>query len=154
MIQTLEAMIREHPFFKGLEEPCIKLIVECAKNVRFDEGQILFRQTDPTDHFYLVREGLAAVESMIPHRGSTTVLTAGSAEVLGWSWLFQPYKWHFDARALQSTRALAFDGKCLRTKCAEDHGLGYELLKPFTRIMREWFESTKLQLMDLYGSNS
>lgn len=154
MIQTLEAVIREHPFFKGLEEPYIKLIVECAKIVRFDEGQILFRQMDPTDHFYLVRESLAAVESMIPHRGSTMVLTAGSAEVLGWSCLFQPYKWLFDARALRSTRALAFDGKCLRTKCAEDHDLGYELLKRFTRIVREWFESTKLQLMDLYGSNS
>ena len=154
MLHTLEPLIREHPFFKGLEEQYIHLIVECASNVRLDEGEFLFHQGDPADHFYLIREGLVAVELMIPHQGSTTVLTSGNGEVLGWSWLFPPYRWQFDARALHPTRSLAFDGKCLRKKCDEDHDLGYELLKRFTLIMTQLLESTKLQLMDLYGANA
>lgn len=154
MIQALGSLISEHPFFHGLDEPYIQLIAGCAKNVRFDEGKILFRQGDPADHFYLVREGLVAVELMIPHRGSSTVLTAGGGEVVGWSWLFPPYVWHFDARALQTTRALAFDGKCLRSKCEQDHDLGYELLMRFARMITKRLETTKLQLMDLYGTNS
>jgi CRP/FNR family transcriptional regulator, cyclic AMP receptor protein len=154
MIQALGPLISEHPFFQGLDEPYVQLIAGCAKNVRFDEGKIVFRQGDPADHFYLVREGLVAVELMIPHRGSNTVLTAGSGEVVGWSWLFPPYVWHFDARALQTTRALAFDGKCLRSKCEQDHDLGYELLMRFARMITQRLETTKLQLMDLYGANS
>lgn len=154
MIQTLEPLIREHPFFLGLAEPYVRLISECAMNIRFVEGEVLFHQSDPADHFYLIREGLVAVELMIPHRGHTTVLTAGSGEVLGWSWLFPPYRWHFDARALQPTRALAFDGKCLRTKCDEDHDLGYDLFRRFTQMMTTRLESTSLQLMDLYGANA
>ena len=154
MIQALGSLISEHPFFHGLGEPYVKLIAGCAKNVRFDEGKVLFRQGGPAEHFYLVREGLVAVELMIPHRGSSTVLTAGSGDVVGWSWLFPPYVWHFDARALQTTRALAFDGKCLRSKCEQDHDLGYELLMRFTRMITQRLETTKLQLMDLYGVNS
>ena len=154
MIQTLEGIVSEHPFFKGLEERHIQLIVGCAKNVRFDEGEIVFHEGDPADQFYFIREGLVAVELMIPQRGFATLQTVSEGEVLGWSWLLAPYRWRFGARTLQPTRALAFDGKCLRGKCEEDHDLGYDLLKRFTNVVTERLEATRLQLLDLYGASS
>jgi CRP-like cAMP-binding protein len=152
MIQTLEKVISEHPFFKGLEDRHIQFIVGCAKNVRFEEGHVIFREGDPADEFYFIREGLVAVELMVPHRGSTTILTVGAGEVLGWSWLLSPYRWHFGARTLHATRALSFDAKCLRAKCEEDHDLGYELLKRYAHVVSERLEATRLQLLDLYGT--
>jgi CRP/FNR family cyclic AMP-dependent transcriptional regulator len=154
MIQTLEGIVSEHPFFKGLEERHIQLIVGCATNVRFHEGEIVFHEGDPADQFYFIREGLVAVELMIPQRGFATLQTVSEGEVLGWSWLLAPYRWRFGARTLQPTRALAFDGKCLRGKCEEDHDLGYELLKRFTNVVTERLEATRLQLLDLYGASS
>jgi CRP/FNR family cyclic AMP-dependent transcriptional regulator len=154
MIQTLEGIVSEHPFFKGLEERHIQLIVGCATNVRFREGEIVFHEGDPADQFYFIREGLVAVELMIPQRGFATLQTVSEGEVLGWSWLLAPYRWRFGARTLQPTRALAFDGKCLRGKCEEDHHLGYELLKRFTNVVTERLEATRLQLLDLYGASS
>lgn len=152
MVQTLEGIVSQHPFFKGLEERYIQLIAGCAKNVRFEEGVIIFRESDPADQFYFVREGLVAVELLVPQRGFTTLQTVGEGDILGWSWLMPPYRWRFGARALQPTRALAFDGKCLRSKCEEDHDLGYELLKRFTHVVTERLEATRLQLLDLYGA--
>ena len=152
MIQTLEGIVSEHPFFKGLDERYIRLIAGCAKNVRFQEGEIIFREGDPADQFYFVREGLVAVELMIPQRGFTTLQTLGEGDALGWSWLVPPYQWRFGARTLQPTRALVFDGKCLRNKCEEDHDLGYELLKRFLHVVTDRLESTRLQLLDLYGA--
>jgi len=154
MVQTLEGIVGQHPFFKGMEDRHIQLIAGCAKNVRFDEGEIIFREGDPADQFYFIREGLWGVEWMIPHRGFTTLQTVGEGEVLGWSWLLAPYRWRFGARTLQPTRALAFDGKCLRGKCEEDHDLGYEMLKRFTNVVTERLEATRLQLLDLYGAPS
>ena len=152
--QTLEPIITDQPFFRGMEPTHLRLIVGCAKNVRFDAGQTIFREGDPADHFYLIREGFVSVQFMIPHRGLTTVQTVGEGEVLGWSWLFPPYRWHFDARTQQATHALAFDGKCLRGKCEQDHDLGYEIYKRFMQLVTERLESARLQLLDLYGSNS
>ena len=154
MVQTLEGIVGQHPFFKGMEDRHVQLIAGCAKNVRFDEGEIIFREGDPADQFYFIREGLVAVELMIPQRGFTTLQTVGEGEVLGWSWLLAPYRWRFGARTLQPTRALAFDGKCLRGKCEEDHDLGYEMLKRFTNVVTERLEATRLQLLDLYGAPS
>jgi CRP/FNR family cyclic AMP-dependent transcriptional regulator len=154
MIQTLEKIIAEHPFFHDLPPHHLQLIAGCAKNIRFEASQVVFHEGDEADQFYFIREGLVAVELMIPQRGFTTVQTIGEGEMLGWSWLLPPYRWHFGARALQPVRALVFDGKCLRTKCEEDHDLGYEILKRFTHIISERLDATRLQLLDLYGAHA
>jgi hypothetical protein len=49
-------------------------------------------------------------------------------------------------------RAIALDGKCLRTKCEQNHDLGYELLKRFSQIMSRRLDATRLQLLDVYGA--
>jgi len=152
MHQTLEPIIREHPFFKGMEDRYIQFITGCAKNARFDAGHVIFREGDAADHFYLIREGLVAVELMIPNRGFTTVQTISDGEILGWSWLLLPYRCRFGARTVRPTRLLAFDGKCLRSKCDEDHDLGYEVLKRFAGVTAERLEATRLQLLDLYAA--
>lgn len=151
-ITTLEPIIRQHPFFAGFEVKYLKLIVSCAKNVRFDEGHVLFHEGDAADYFYLIREGAVAVDVVVPQKGFVTVQTVSEGDVLGWSWLLPPHRWRFEGRVMRSTRALAFDGKCLRTKCEKDHDLGYELLKRFTRLVVERLEATRLQLLDLYGT--
>jgi len=154
MIHTLEPIVRELPFFQGLEERHIQLVTGCAKNVRFEEGRVLFVEGGDANVFYLIREGLASVEVTVPQRGPTIVQTVGEGDMLGWSWLFPPYRWRFQARTQQPIRALAFDGKCLRAKCDEDHDLGYELLKRFSRVVTERLEATRMQLLDLYGATA
>jgi CRP/FNR family transcriptional regulator, cyclic AMP receptor protein len=151
MIETLERIIGEHPFFGGMEERHIELVSGCAKNVRFEKGQVILREGDEANEFYFIREGLVDVELIVPCKGFTRVQTVGEGDVLGWSWLVPPYQWRFGARACQPTRALAFDGKCLRTKCEEDHDLGYQLLKRFAHIVTERLDATRLQLLDLYS---
>lgn len=154
MIETVERLIAEHPFFHGMREQHLQFITGCARNVRFEEGEVIFREGDEANQFYFIREGMIAVELMVPSRGFTTVQTLGEGEMLGWSWLLPPYRWQFGARASKATRALAFDGKCLRNKCEEDHDLGYEILKRFTHIISERLDATRLQLLDLYGANT
>lgn len=150
-MQTLEPIIAEHPFFKALDPKHLAVITGCAKNVRFKAGAVIFREEEAADLFYLIREGNVALEASIPGHGPVLLQTVGASEVLGWSWLFPPYRWHLTARTLEPTRALAFDGKCLRNKCDEDHNLGYELMKRFAGIMLQRLQATRLQLLDVYG---
>jgi hypothetical protein len=93
------------------------------------------------------------VETHIPQKGPVVIRSREEGEVLGWSWLVPPYRWHFDARAVELTRAIALDGKCLREKCETDHDLGYEVMKRFALIIAERLEATRLQLMDIYGNS-
>lgn len=150
-MQTLEPILAQHPFFQDLNPAYQHLLVECAGNVRFRAGEYLFREGDAADRFYLIRHGRVALQVLIPGRGPSTIATIEAGEMLGWSWLFPPHRWLFDAQATVLTRALGFDGQCLRTKCDADHDLGYTLMQQFARIVVQRLQATRLQLLDLYS---
>lgn len=152
-VQTLEPLLAEHPFLKGLESRYVSLVVGCASNVLFKRDQYLFREGEEASQFYMIREGKVALEIPTERRSRLIIQTIGKGEVLGWSWLIPPYRWHFDARAVEPTRAIALDGKCLRGKSEQDHNLGYELLKRFSDIIVERLDATRVQLLDVYRAH-
>ncbi len=151
-MRTLDTVVADSPIFASLTLEQIELIAGCASNTRFQAGEYLFREGDPADTFYLIRHGSVALETYVPGRGAVTIETIHEDEVVGWSWLFPPYKWHFDARAVGLVGALAFDGACLRGKCEGDHDLGYELHRRFEAVLIDRLQATRLRLLDLYGS--
>ncbi|MGB7727110.1 MAG: cyclic nucleotide-binding domain-containing protein [Candidatus Acidiferrum sp.] len=147
MIQKLESVIEKHPFFKGMSEKQLKTIEGCAKNVRFTEGQTIFLEGDPADVFYFLESGAVSIELTMPNHPRSSVHKVGAGEILGWSWVSPPYHWHFNARALKETRAIAFDARCLRSKLEEDHELGYELLKRFAEVIVQRLDATQVRLL-------
>jgi CRP-like cAMP-binding protein len=150
-MENLERIIAEHPFFSGLESYYIDFLVGCAANVRFQAGTYIFKEGGEANEFYLIRAGKVALEMFAPQHKPIIVSTLGEGDILGWSWLLPPYQWKFHARSIQDTRAIALDGKCLRTKCEQNHDLGYELLKRFAHIVDQRLEATRLQLLDVYA---
>ena len=150
-METIDAVLRDVPIFDGLAPEQLTLIAGCGSNVRFREGEVLFREGDAADTFYVLRHGSIALETFVPARGAITIETLEAGEVVGWSWLFAPYRWHFDARALSLVRATAFDGTCLRGKCEDDPRLGYELMSRFAQVLIERLQWTRLRLLDVYG---
>lgn len=153
-MRTLDGILARHPFFDGLDPRYLQLAVGCAANVRFNEGDLIFKEGEEADNFYLIRQGQVALELFVPGRGSLTVQTVGEGEILGWSWLIPPYHWRFDARTMKPTLAIILDGRCLRAKCEEDHELGYELVKRIASILGQTLDATRFRLVDLYGLGS
>ena len=150
-MRTLDELLAEAPVFAGLPPDALTLIAGCAQNVGFEQGELLFREDEPADTFYVVRLGRVALELHTPERGGLVIDTIESHEVVGWSWLFEPYRWHFDARAVTAVRAIAFDGACLRGKCEDDKELGYELMKRFGHVMIDRLQHARVRLLDVYG---
>ncbi len=148
---TLEPLLVRHEFFRDLEPAYLSLLVGCASNVRFAGGTFLFREGEPAQQFFLIREGKVALEIAAPGRGHLVVQTVGEGGLVGVSWLFPPYRYQFDARATSPVRALALDGVCLRGHCEQDNRLGYELMQRFTRIAVQRLQATRLQMLDVYG---
>ncbi len=153
-MRTLAEYLPESPFFAGLDAEAMELVVGCAQNVRFEQGDVLFRTGTPADTFYVIRHGRVALEVHDPRRQAIVVATLGDGEVAGWSWLVPPYRWMFDGRAVSPVSAVAFDGACLRGKCDQDPALGYALMQRVSHIMYERLQDARMRLLDLYGSAS
>lgn len=150
-MDTIETVLRDVPLFSGLTPEELALIAGCGANIRFHPDEMLFRDGDEANTFFVLRHGTVALETFVPTRGPVTIETLEAGEVLGWSWLFPPYRWHYDARALSLVRATIFDGACLRGKCEADPRLGYDLMSRFAQVAIERLQWTRLRLLDVYG---
>jgi CRP-like cAMP-binding protein len=149
-VETLEPILTRHPFFEGLDKHYLELLTGCATNERYDADEYLFHEGDAAAKFFIIRHGKIAIEIANP-AGNSVIYTHDEGDVVGWSWLFEPYHWHFSGRALELTRVIALDGVCLRGKCETDPALGYEFMKRFSNKMMHSLDSTRMQLLDLYG---
>ena len=151
-MQTMEEVLGSHPFFAGLNAGAIRLIAGCASNVHFAEGEFLFEEGHEANQFWVIRRGRVAMQLESPGRGAIVTDTMDEGEVVGWSWLVPPYRFFADGRAVTPVSATALDGACLRGKCEADPELGYQLLKRVTSVMYQRLQSTRIRLLDLYGT--
>lgn len=150
-MENLGRVIGEHPFFVGLGDEAIRLITGCATQVRFEPGHYVIRTGQEAKSVYLIRHGAVSIEIAAPGWDPIAIQTITDGEVLGWSWLVPPYHVAYDARVVAPTLAIAMDGTCIRDKCERDPRLGYELYKRVSGLMAERLQSTRLQLLDVYG---
>ncbi len=147
----LESIISEHYCFKGLDQNYLNMIIEKASDVSFDTGELIFGEDQDAVKFYIIQEGIVALETTLaPDRDPITIQMLGEGDILGWGWLFPPYKAHFDSKAVAPTRAVELDGKFILEQCEKDHDLGYELLKRFAFIMQQRLQAVRIQNPNMY----
>ncbi len=150
---TLEQILQEHPFFAGAPAELTRLVAGCARNHMFHAGEYLFREGEPANEFFLIRHGKVALEINVPGRAAIVFETLTVGDFAGASWLIPPYRWVFDARAVELTRATGIDAACLRGKCEADHDLGYEMMKRFLPALVKRLDAARLQILDVYGKH-
>jgi len=147
----IAAEVANHPVLHDLPGDTVNQVAGCARNLTFKKGELLLVEGEAADTLYLLRRGKVALELYSPGRGRLIIETLGPGSMLGWSWLFPPYRWHFDARALEPVGAIAVDAACLRNKAETDPAFGYALVSRMTSVILERLQATRLRLLDVYG---
>jgi CRP/FNR family transcriptional regulator, cyclic AMP receptor protein len=148
---SVSGLVARHPLLAGLPGDTVERVAGCARNVAFGTGRLLLAEGEPADTMYLIRRGRVAIEVHAPGAGPIVVETVGPGQVVGWSWLFPPYRWRFDARATGPVGAVAVDATCLRNKSELDPEFGYALLQRLSAVLLERLQATRFRLLDLYG---
>lgn len=150
--EDLSEIMRQHPFLAGLSFEHMQTLIGCASNARFADGDTIIHEGQVANKFYLMRTGRVALQMDVPGKTALRIQTVGPGEILGWSWLISPFRWHFSGIVVLETRAIALDGECLRNKCEKDPTFGYEMLKRLSQVMERRLDATRLQLIDLYDT--
>jgi len=114
----------------------------------FEAGKVIFAEGETANRFYLIETGKVVLESRGKQNELVTIEVIGSGDLLGWSWLFPPYVWHFGARAVEPTDAIFFYGTVLREYCDADPSLGFELFKRMGEVMTKRLQSARSRLVE------
>jgi CRP/FNR family transcriptional regulator, cyclic AMP receptor protein len=149
----VRALLEGHPFLRGFPEEALDLVAETGDAVAFDPGVLLFREGSAADVAYLVLEGHVAIEVHAPGRGAVVVDTVPSGHVVGLSWAAPPFRYQFDARAVDAVTAVRLDAARLRAALAENPAFGFLFLDRLAAVILGRLQATRLRLLDLYGTD-
>ena len=150
---VLDMAVAEHPFVRGMSALHLQVLTQCAMLTEFEAGQIVFHEGDIANRFYLIEKGTVSLETHGESNSVIPVQTVGPGDVVGWSWLFPPYYWHFTACALEATRAVFFYGTRLRECCEDDPEFGYELMRRVAMVLVRRLEATTQESVRLASHN-
>ncbi len=146
-------LLVDHPFFKEMTDDQIRVVAETGTLVSYDEGEFIFSEGGKADSCFLILDGGVALGLQKPGYGRTAILTLHAGDLLGWSWLYPPYRWSYDAHVHSDTKAIRFDGARLKEAADADPVLGYELMKRFTDMLVKRMQSIRIQLLDVYSTS-
>lgn len=149
-METAYDLLSAQPFLDGLAKKQLDRLSYWSKRAVFHSGTRLFEEGGRADRFWLIKEGAVTLDTHLPGRGRVIVETLGPGSVLGWSWLFAPYRWHYGATATETTIAIELDGPGVRELCESDPALGYQLVSRFMEVVVGRLQSTRMRLLDLY----
>lgn len=144
----------KHPFFAGMSETHLAILLEASMSAEFELGEILIREGEAANRFYLIHTGEVELEAEVPGRGLMPFQRLGPGSVLGWSWLFPPHTWRFNGRAATHVAATFFYGTGLRERCEANPVFGYELMKRVSKITLERLQTARDQMLALYSESA
>jgi CRP/FNR family transcriptional regulator, cyclic AMP receptor protein len=139
-------MLAEQPFLAGLTEHQLGLLVPATSRSMFHAGNRIFHQGTPAEQFWLITDGQVFLDSEVPGHDYVVLETLKPGSVLGWSWLFPPYRWHFGAAATTTTHTVTFNAALVRALCQRDPALGYELTTRFLQVMGDRLQAARRRI--------
>lgn len=151
-MNEVQSLVRDQPFFAELTDAQRQRTAEYARLEQYPAGRYLIRQNGTADRFMILLDGHVLLKAVVPRRGVVPLETLGAHDPLGWSWLAQPRKWHYDARAVEDTTVLAFDADALLADMERDHELGYHLQRRMIDVIAHRLQAARLQSLDLYAN--
>jgi CRP/FNR family transcriptional regulator, cyclic AMP receptor protein len=151
MIEVTGAALATHPFLHGMSRDQLGVLAQAASDVTFPVRHRLFEDGGNATRFWLIQSGHVNLDLHVPGEGPVVIESIGMGELLGWSWLFPPYKWAFGAVAVTPVEAFEFHANAVREYCAADPGLGYELSQRINKVLAKRLRSTRIKLITRSG---
>lgn len=145
---SIKQELTEEGFFAGLDAAYMQFLVEQAQRCHADQNQILFRHGNRATWFYLISHGEVSIEIPAIEGPTMQLQSLGAGRILGWSWLIPPYKWSFQARAVEASELIAINGAAVLERCEEDPRFGYELFKRFSALMSRRLSEARARMME------
>jgi CRP-like cAMP-binding protein len=148
---NLDNLRAESDLLSQLDDKDFDLFESLSTELTLVPDEQLFREHDEAKRFFIIEDGIMALEAIRPAKPATTIQTLGSGDLLGLSWRLTPHRWMWTARAMTDVRLATFDAAIMRAACEFDPHLDRLMWEIVAREASKRLHHTRVQLLDLYG---
>ncbi len=140
------SIIGAQQFLRTMPAAYVERLAAVGTHISLPAGHRLFEEGGPADKFWLIDAGQVALDVLIPGDGRVTIERLGRGDVVGLSWLQQPYQWRYGAITTQPMQAFEFDARQVRAACEQDPAFGYAIVLRFMAVAARRLQATRARL--------
>ena len=136
--KTIAAFLSQHPLFENLSNRQYMQLEKHTQIKSYRKNEIIFREQQPADHFYLILNGQVKV-SKISTRGKEYILHIMKAgDILAEAPMFEGGQYPAHATALITTKLLAFPRQNFIELVQKDPQIAMNMLALQAKRLREF----------------
>ncbi|MFN8577888.1 MAG: cyclic nucleotide-binding domain-containing protein [Candidatus Sericytochromatia bacterium] len=146
-------LIKSNSYFNVLDEKSIDFLADNAKYIEYNKDDFIFSYRDKADSFYLIIKGKVNLQFFSHKKGEIVLEEKKEGEILGWSWLKEPYMWKFDGFSLTDSKLLVFNAEKIKSKMDKNNKFGYAVQSIFMNILIDRIQASRIRLLKELGDN-
>lgn len=146
---TAAVTLDELPLLASLSHTQRAALAGVSTIKTYESGHRLFDEGGVADRCWVVLSGCVMIDSTTPSSGRVALQSLGHGELVGWSWVVPPHRWHFGATVVTPTRALVVNAVRLRELADADPELGYRIALIMVGTLADRLQTTRIRLLDL-----
>jgi len=145
-MEKLEVLKRSE-MFRELNDDQLKVVEKMGSYQEYEPGAVICRQGECEERVYVVEDGLVGIVLEVGPLAQRQVQTATNFETFGWSGMIEPYVYTATVKALEKTRALAFNGRELCNLCDTNPNIACVICRSVARLVASRLRAAYIQLL-------
>ncbi|MBM3118120.1 MAG: cyclic nucleotide-binding domain-containing protein [Chloroflexi bacterium] len=140
-------VLRKCDMFRALDDKQLREVEKMCDYEEFEAGAIICKQGFREEKLYVIEYGTVGIILEVGPLAQRQVQAVTDFDVFGWSSMLDPYVCTATVKALEKTRALAFDGQELSGLCVTRHEIGCRVSRGIARVVAMRLRQAYIQLV-------
>ena len=136
-----------------LKDDMLDRIISITDVLKFEDQEIIFRQGDIADRFYMVKRGKVLLEQRLAEKISVSVGSIKPGFAFGWSTMIEEGYYTTDAVCAEPCEIFSMKGDKIRALCDKDPYMGYLLSRRLLVILKKRYDHRTDQFIKVLKHN-
>jgi len=136
-----------------LKDDMLDRIISITDVLIFEDQEIIFRQGDIADRFYLVKRGKVLLEQRLAEKITVSVGSIKPGFAFGWSTMIEEGYYTTDAVCAEPCEIYSMKGDKIRALCDKDPYMGYLLTRRLLVILKKRYDHRTDQFIKVLKHN-
>ena len=125
--------LKQKDIFRAMNKSFVKKIMNVSTTESYDQGNLLFKQGDPANQFYILLTG--RIKLTLGETGRSVYIVSHAGEAFGWSSLIDRETYTASAECMTPVKLIRFDQENVLKIIEEDPANGLVFFKRLADIL-------------------
>jgi len=142
-------LLKRCEYFRQLSEQELQQLAEMTHEEAYDVGECLGKQGRLEEKLFLIEDGLVGLYLELGPMSERLIQSASSYELVGLGAVLQNHRYTVTMKAIETTKALVFNGKELVGLCDTNPSISCKIYRAIAGAIATRLKSAYTQLMGM-----